>query len=416
MKLSAHYNKASIIITISVLLTGAIVYFFSISYFATEQFDHNLKDEFGELVSGVNQTGKLPDHVDYDVDQTTIVKIGQGDLPIRFFDTTFYNPKQQKIQKGRAVSGLVVLKTQHYIATITISNENTRYLIQVIGTITLVLMVGLLFVLFITNKYVLNGLWKPFHDMLGELKMFNLSDHKGFPLKQSKVEEFDDLNQAVHSMSLRVKNDYQHLKNFTDNASHEMMTPLAVITSKLDTLIQDESLKPEHYEQINDIYAATSKLSRLNHSLLLLVKIENNLIDDAEPLSLNLLITQKIKQFQELILAKEMEVSETLEEKKIMVSKYLIDILLNNLFSNAIRHNVNRGKLNIKLTANRLTFQNTGNDQPLNAETLFERFQKGQKSDGVGLGLTIVKNICAVYNWETSYSFENSLHTFQITF
>ncbi|HEY2583573.1 MAG TPA: HAMP domain-containing sensor histidine kinase [Mucilaginibacter sp.] len=416
MKLSAHYNKASTIITIIVLLSGAVIYFFSINYIATNEFDRNLKQEFGELVNGVNQTGKLPDHVDYDVDQTTIVKIRQGYLPFRFFDTTFYNPKQQKVQKGRAISGLVVLKTQHYIATITISNENTRYLIQIIGVITLVLMVGLLFVLFITNKYVLNGLWKPFHEMLGELKTFNLSDQKKFPLKPNKVEEFDELNKAVHSMSLRVKNDYQHLKNFTENASHEMMTPLAVITSKLDTLIQDESLKPEHYEQINDIYAATSKLSRLNHSLLLLIKIENNLIDDTEPLSLNLLIAQKIKQFQELILAKEIEVTETLEEKKIMASKYLIDILLNNLFSNAIRHNVTHGKLNIKLTANKLTFQNNGNDQPLNSDTLFERFQKGQKSEGTGLGLTIAKNICSVYNWDISYSFENSHHTFQITF
>jgi signal transduction histidine kinase len=252
--------------------------------------------------------------------------------------------------------------------------------------------------------------------MLSELKTFNLSDNKAFPLKPNTVDEFDELNKVVHSMSSRVKNDYQHLKSFTENASHEMMTPLAVITSKLDMLIQDETLKPEHYEQINDIYSATGKLSRMNQSLLLLVKIENNLIEDAELLSLDILISQKIKQFQELISAKELTVIETIEMRKVMVSKYLIDILLNNLFSNAIRHNINNGKVTINLTDAHLVFQNTGSNHALNAGTLFERFQKGKKSEGVGLGLTIVKNICSVYSWHINYSFENSLHTFQIVF
>jgi len=73
-----------------------------------------------------------------------------------------------------------------------------------------------------------------------------------------------------------------------------MQTPLAIITAKLDTLIQDDILKSEQYDQINDIYAATNKLSRLNQSLLLLVKIENNLINDAEPLQLNILVKEKM--------------------------------------------------------------------------------------------------------------------------
>jgi len=190
---------------------------------------------------------------------------------------------------------------------------------------------------------------------------------------------------------------------------------LAVITAKLDTLIQDETLKPEQFE-INDIYASASKLSRLNQTLLLLIKIENNMVDDAELLSLDGLLSQKMRQFNELILAKDIHVSEHLGEKNIEASKYLIDILLNNLFSNAIRHNINQGQLIITLTENKLIFQNTGAEKPLNEERLFERFQKGQNSEGTGLGLTIIKNICNLYKWDITYSFENSFHTFQIKF
>jgi signal transduction histidine kinase len=248
------------------------------------------------------------------------------------------------------------------------------------------------------------------------IKAFNISDNENFDLKQNKVNEFNELNKAVRVMSTRVKNDFQNLKHFTENASHEMLTPLAVITSKLDTLIQDETIKPELYDQISDIYAATSKLSRLNQSLLLLVKIENNLIDDIEWVDLELQISEKVRLFQDLILTKDILVTEKLESKKVWVSRHLIDILLNNLFSNAIRHNVGHGQLIIHLTTDKLIFQNSGLDKSLNEETVFERFQKGHKSEGTGLGLAIVKNICGVYKWQIYYEYTISLHTFQIQF
>jgi len=416
MKLSAHYNKASIIITIIVLIAGGVIYFFAINYISRNQLDRDLTEEFEEVVDYVNLNGQLPKQVDFDEDQTVFIKTNQKNLQTTFFDTLYNDAKERKNEPGRAVSGLISLKGDHYRVIITESKESTEYLVQIIAVITLALMIGLVLILFITNRYILNGLWKPFHDTLNELKAFNISDTRNFHLKDNKVDEFKELNQVVHTMSSRVKNDYRHLKQFTENASHEMMTPLAVITAKLDTLIQDEALKPEQFDQINDIYSAASKLSRLNQSLLLLVKIENNLIDDAEVLSLDGLIGQKIRQFHELILTKDLQVSEYLGDKKVLASKYLVDILLNNLFSNAIRHNIDHGGIIITLTGTRLMFQNMGSEKPLNENILFERFQKGQKSEGTGLGLTIVKNICSLYNWDITYSFENSLHTFQIGF
>ncbi len=416
MKLSAHYSKASIIITLSVLLVGAVVYFFAINYIANNQLNNDLTEEIGEVIEYVNLHGQLPKPVDFDEDQTSFVKTNKTYVPTRFFDTVYKNPKEKNPEAGRAITGLISLKGQHYITTITVSRESTEYLIQIIGAITLGLSIALLVILFVTNRYILSGLWRPFYDTVNALKAFNISDSKRFHLRHNKVDEFNELNRVVENKASRVKSDYQHLKHFTENASHEMLTPLAVITAKLDTLIQDETLKPEQFEQINDIYSAASKLSRLNQSLLLLVKIENNLVDDAELLSLDGLIGQKIRQFNELALTKDINVIEHLDEKEITASKYLIDILLNNLFSNAIRHNTDHGQVIITLTANKLIFQNSGAEKPLNNQRLFERFQKGQKSEGTGLGLTIVKNICNLYHWDIAYSFENSFHTFLITF
>ena len=416
MKVSAHYNKTSIIITLSALLAGAVIYYFVINYIARNQLDRDLTEEIDEVMDYVNLNHHLPKEVDFDEDVTIFEKTDQKNLPRRFFDTIYKNPKEKLSEPGRAVSGLISLKEGNYKVTITISKEETEFLIQIIAAITMALMVVLLLVLFLTNRYLLSGLWQPFYDTLFAIKAFNVSDNESFELKESKFDEFNELNRAVHVMSTRVKNDFQNLKHFTENASHEMLTPLAVITAKLDTLIQDETIKPELYDQINDIYAATSKLSRLNQSLLLLVKIENNLVEDVEWVDLDLLIAEKGRLFQDLLLAKDITGTLKLEPKKVRVSKYLIDILLNNLFSNAIRHNVDHGQLIISLTADKLSFQNTGVNKSLDEETVFERFQKGNKSDGTGLGLAIVKNICNIYKWNIYYEYLDSRHTFQIVF
>lgn len=416
MKLSAHYNKVSIIITISGLVAGAIIYFFAINYFAKQQLDNNLTEEIDGIKNYVKVNHQLPKQVDFDEDMVIFKIATDNNSQPRFFDTTYLNPKEKKIQPGRAISCIVQVGQTNYSTILILSREDTEYLVQLIGIIALVLTLGLLLVLFLTNRYMLNDLWKPFYRTLTELKSFNVSDNKSLNLKTANVDEFNELNETVKSMSSKVKQDFHNLKQFTENASHEMQTPLAVITAKLDTLIQEEVLESVHYEHINDIYAATNKLSRLNQSLLLLVKIENNLIDDAEPLNLKGLIEEKIQQFQELCLSRQLTVKTDLSEKQILASKYLTDILLNNLFSNAIRHNVTGGEIYIRLVDCTLVFSNRGLPRQLEKEKIFERFIKGQQSEGTGLGLALVKNICHLNNWEISYNYSNSLHAFEIVF
>ncbi|MCO5949035.1 sensor histidine kinase [Mucilaginibacter flavidus] len=415
MKLATHYNRASIFITIVVLMAGALIYYFAIRQITRDQLDREIAEEIAERIDYVNRNGKIPKN-DFDDNLTEFIKINSRDFTTRFFDSVYYNGPGKMPENRRAAAALITVAGQNYKLIITESYSGINNLLQIITLITVVLLIVLLLILLITNKYVLTNLWLPFYNILHELKTFNVADPKDFSSKPNGVDEFNELNTAVQIMASRVKNDYLHLKQFTENASHEMMTPLAVITTKLDTLIQDENLNADQYTQINDIYSAAAKLSRLNHALLLLVKIENNLVNDEEALNLQSLITQKLQQFKELIAVKDITVIEVLKENRIVASKTLIDILLNNLFSNAIRHNIEHGKLLITLTKEKLVFENPGADKPLDKDMLFERFQKAPGSDGVGLGLTIVKNICQLYHWDINYSHQGSLHRFEIVF
>ncbi|MES2063407.1 MAG: HAMP domain-containing sensor histidine kinase [Bacteroidota bacterium] len=416
MKLAAHYNKVNIIVTLSVLLIGAVIYFFAIDKITNNRLDEELGEEVSEVITYVHHNQRLPKQFDIDENQVEFVKTNTLNSKPRYFDTTYVNPRKSGDKSGRSFEGGLNFKGDNYRFRIIISSESTVYLKQIISGITLALMLVLLTILSLANRYMINDLWKPFFGLLAHMKAFNVSESNSFTLINNKVDEFTDLDNAIAEMSSRVKSDFLNLKQFTENASHEMLTPLAVITSKLDTLIQDETLKKEHFDQIQDIYGAAGKLSRLNQSLLLLVKIENNLITDNGNLQLHQLINDKLRQFQELSAGKEIRIYAEIGGKEVLVSKYLLDILLNNLLSNAIRHNHSKGNINIYLTDEKLTIQNSGLTSPLNRKSIFDRFQKGSNSEGAGLGLTIVKNICNVYGWDMQYSFVNSLHTFSITF
>ena len=415
MKLAAHYNRASIVIAVAVLIAGALIYYFAIRQITRNQLDREIAEEIAERIDYVNRNGKIPKN-DFDDNLTEFVKVNAANFPTRFFDTLYVSAPGKQPENGRAAMASISVGGQHYRLIITESYAGINNLVQIITLITVVLLMVLLLVLLVTNKFILTSLWQPFYSTLHELKVFNIADPKIFPAKPNQVDEFNELNAAVQIMASRVKNDYQHLKQFTENASHEMMTPLAVITTKLDTLIQDENLNAGQYTQINDIYSAAGKLSRLNQALLLLVKIENKLLNDEELLNLQGLVVQKLQQFKELIAAKNITLVEILKENRVVASKTLVDILLNNLFSNAIRHNIEHGELLITLTNEKLILQNPGAARPLDNGTLFERFQKAPGSDGVGLGLTIVKNICQLYHWDIAYKYEGQLHSFEMAF
>lgn len=417
MKLSAQYTKVNFIITISVLALAGLVYYGTISYIANSELDRNLVEEIDEVHEYIDDFHKLPKPADFDEDQTSFTPTSETVIKQVFFNTAYHNPRNSKIEVGRAVVSLLKFNGINYKMVIVVSKEGTENLIQVILLITLALTAILLIILAIANRFVLNGLWKPFYQILANLRGYNVAEDHTPTVANIKVDEFNELNDAVVTMSSRVKNDYQNLKAFTENASHEMMTPIAVITSKLDTLIQDESLRQDQYGQINDMYSAASRLSKLNQSLLLLVKIENDLLRDVEPINLQDVITERAQQFNELLLSKNISLVQRLNDVEVSVSKYLIEILINNLFTNAIRHNIPFGMIRIELKKNKLLFQNTGIDKtPLNPGEIFERFQKGKTSEGTGLGLTIAHNICKQYGWRLNYYFEDPLHTFHIDF
>jgi len=159
-------------------------------------------------------------------------------------------------------------------------------------------------------------------------------------------------------------------------------------------------------------------MNRLNKNLLLLSKIDNDIYFEKQPVVLNDIIRKYLEFFTEQANAKSVAIVVNDDEKaEVYTNSVLAGVLANNLFMNAIRHNIPNGKIIITTTRDSITFSNTGQESSLNASKLFNRFSKaGASSQGNGLGLAIVKKICGLNQWSISYGFENGLHSFRIIF
>jgi len=415
MKLANRYNQVNILTSLVVLIITGIIYYVVIHFILTEKLDRDLAVEENEINQYVDTFHKLPLPANY-IDQQIAYQTPKGPLPEReFLYTTYYNPKEQENEPGRSLITVVHLDGKAIVVRITKSRVESEDLVRIILLITVGITVVLLISLLLINRFLLNRLWRPFYSILNRMKAFEVTRMDNIAHEPTKIDEFNELNKSVNAMAERVRQDYKELKSFTDNASHEMMTPLAVINSKLDSLLQTESFTAQQGALLEDIYHATGRLSRLHQSLLLLAKIENNLIPDYQNIDLKEMVEAKGRQFQELLEKDGLVLTENLMPVEIKMSRYLADILLNNLFSNAVRHNVTGGYINIQLDQQALTISNSGKARHLQTK-IFDRFSKSVDSEGMGLGLAITKQICNLYGFRIDYQEENGEHVFVVYF
>lgn len=362
-----------------------------------------------------------------------------GDIPVwnRFNrdtrilpDTVIHYPKDIIIQQVfldslvpewepyRVLYKDVSIEQQPYVLMIRLNLVESDDLIRTIVWIYLAILFVLLVVIFFITVFVSNRLWKPFYDTLGKVKQFNIEMNNLPQFLTTKTKEFSQLNDGLTKLIQQNLASYATQKKFTQNASHELQTPLAIFQSKLDLLLQDNSLRRDQVVVLHSLYESVSRLTRINKNLLLLAKIENNQFADFSTFTINDIINEVIPYFTEQAESKTIAIKTDLKSiVALNANKALTEIMINNLFLNAIRHNIQNGKIIIKLKEYCFLIANTGAAQALDNNTVFERFnQNSTDARSSGLGLAIAKEICERNGWEIRYSFEAPLHIFTVLF
>ncbi|MTI21524.1 HAMP domain-containing histidine kinase [Fulvivirga sp. RKSG066] len=261
-------------------------------------------------------------------------------------------------------------------------------------------------------------LLKPFNHTLQIIKNFRLSNNEDVKFSKSSTSEFNKLNIFLGEMTLKMRRDYLAMKEFTENASHEMQTPLTIASGKLEMLLNADNLTDEQMSMIVSAQDSIRRLSKMNKSLSLLTKIENKEFESKDEVNLSAKLEQQIFDFEELINLKSIKLHKDITGNvKLKIDDVLCNILLTNLLQNAVRHNFEEGEIYVNLTTDELSITNTGNPLLTDPDVLFDRFKKGnQSAESIGLGLAIVKKICDANGFEVDYIYANGKHKLTVSF
>jgi len=330
--------------------------------------------------------------------------------------------RENEFEKGeldryRILTSFIKINDKNYQLTVETNVEEAGETMAIIGLVTIFFFVILLLGFILINKRISLKIWQPFQTSLKKLKAFRLSDETKIAFDKTAIKEFAELNTELEQLISNNIEAYQRQKRFIENASHELQTPLAVLKSKLDLLLQSEDLTEKQSEIINAVALPLSRMTRLNKNLLILAKIENEQFSEKENLNLKNSIHENLELLEDYIKTKELKIELEVEPNyNLSANKFLLETLLSNMLTNAIKYSDTISTIKIKLTENLLKIINPGT-QSLNQETLFDRFAVVSSSAiNSGLGLAIVKETCLNNDWKITYSFDSNEHVFTIQF
>ena len=335
------------------------------------------------------------------------------------YNNQFYDDSHQHVEPFRELKSVVKINNRWYQIIVRKDLVESEDLIEAIvitqASMFLLFLIGMM----VLNSYFSRKTWKPFYHIVSKLQSYKIDHEQEIETTNSDIEEFNILEESIQELTRNNIQIFKVQKEFTENAAHETQTPLAVIKNQIDLLAQDQQLNSNQAEIINKINKHISLLTRLNRNLLLLSKIENSQFKSKDSLQLSALIYEVYEMFEDHLLLKNIRFIDNISEiEPILSNKQLIQSLLINLFTNAIKYNIDEGEIEVSLTANLLSITNTGTAEALDKNKIFERFYKqSNQEESVGLGLAIVKKICDNLGYEIHYQYTiPNRHSFLIHF
>lgn len=417
MNLFSRYNRISLLTTIAIFILAITSFTLLIRSIIINQLDEDLEIRQKEITSYAATHSRLPDIIEVG-DQLIQYSISPTPVNKEVYTTVELFDSVEKVRNNfRQLQFGLKLNDQWYQISVAKSMEGAHMMFRSLLLITIITIFLILLTSWLLNRIVLKKLWKPFYSILNSIKNFKLGTNEKLIIPTSDITEFKLMSDTIANSTNKAILDYNILKEFTENASHEMQTPLAVIRSKIDLLTQDEHLTEQQSLVLQSCYNAIQRLNNLNRSLLLLAKIENRQFSNTVIIDLKKKVEDKIEEFRELWQVENIRIEVELTDAIIQMNSELADILLNNLLSNATRYNQENGEIHINLNATSLKISNSSSIHPLDDQKIFSRFYKAEiNNQYTGLGLSIVKQICDLYGFTITYTYQNTLHQFTVMF
>jgi len=305
---------------------------------------------------------------------------------------------------------------QYYEISVSLPTFEQETLVEHVLWWTGVLFVALLIALLAIGILVINYNLKPFKALMDWMDRY-VPGHVGEPVPDNTdVLEFRKLAATVQKAVDRFEHEYEERRIFIGNASHELQTPLAVCSNRIELMLDRPGLDEDIAGELVKLHRSMQHLIRLNRTLLLLSKIENGQFPETVDVDLGAMIRDGISLNDEIYSYK--SIASVLEEDGTLIcsiNEQMASVLVNNLLKNAYVHSPDGGKVLVSVNENGFSVRNSGT-AALDRSRIFSRFYLpgGRKEGSTGLGLALAYTVCDRNGMELSYDFVDNHHIFSV--
>lgn len=423
MKLLNYTTSKLVLLLFLIISMWGVVFYFAMHHEIMDETDDMLRSYRDIFIKkALNDTTLLNTTFETTFDRYSIQPIDMElvrDYKEKWYNEEIYFPEGDEHIPVRVYKSIFLAPgDQYYELEVKMSTVERDDMIQTLIIYLVVLFLLLIICLGVGAGIILRKSFTPLKKLLHWIH--SLVPGKPVPPmdNDTRITEFRQLNEAAFEMSVANLRVYELQKQFTENASHELQTPLAVVRNKLDQFTQQEDLTEKQLSDIAQIYESLNVAIKLNKSMLLLSRIENRQYQNSVDVDFNTLVHDISADLAEIYAHKGIRISiENKDHDLVSMNETLAGILIANLLKNAYLHTTNNGNITVVIEKRKLSIYNTG-DQALDQEMVFKRFYQPsvKQEHSSGLGLSIVKSICDIYQFGLSYTFTGREHLFSIRF
>lgn len=421
MKLIVRITSVTTIIVFIIISLWSALFYFSIVEEINDETDDALDLYSEQLITQALAQGQMPTGTNGTNNTYSFTKITREQASshshVLYYDKMVYIPDKLETEPARVLETVFEdVNGDYYLLTLYTPTIEKADLERSILFSVIILFGGLVIFLILTNWFVLRGFLKPLDKLLKWLDNYSIENE---PIKlelNSSTTEFKKLYESSNNSAVRSRQFFKTQKEFIDNASHEMQTPVAICKNRLEMLVQEENLTEKQLAEIAKVQNTLSDIIKLNKTLLLLSKIENGQFQNKSQITFNPAILTLAKDLVQLYESKKIAIS--IEQKgnfTLTIDAVLANTITSNLLRNAFIHSNNNGTIHIMITPLFIDISNSSLSGDLRDKNIFNRFVKGDSNKhSMGLGLSIVKAICSLYNLKIEYFYEKDAHHFKL--
>lgn len=419
MKLLNYTTTYFAIILVFLLALWALIFYFEILDEIYDSMDDGLDNQKMLVIRKARQDPSILDKNVFEDGNYTITpttpRLSHG-FTDAYRDTLMFMENEAEYEPVRLLESVFQQDGSFYKIKVITSMVEEDDLRKELFFSLLWLYLGLILTIVLLNNVFQQKAWRPFYKLLQRLEKFSIEKDEEIKYEKTKIEEFQLLNTRVDRLLKKSVESYRSQKEFIENASHELQTPLAISINKLELMAENAELPPKQMEELGTVLQSLERLTRLNKSLLLLSRIENRQFAEKDKIDWNVLVRQIIAEFKDFAAHQNVKIILSEEDNiEHNGSKDLAGILISNLLKNAVFHSPSGTAVEIYISSRKIKFQNQG-ASPLEKNKIFSRFKGSEKENATGLGLAISKAIVEKMNLELTYSYAAQNHIFSIAF